>query len=156
MPVKFKFINMKTILNKQQRVEFLDQNWKFKTLFFKWTTSKARDTYGYNICTLKDSRNNKLASTCGGGYDMKGTCFGDFINTYFYDEIRKLNSADFYGLTHYGKNYKHLRRASKYGTSHVDGGSGFSSMEKILNKIGFKISFIKESTNEIIYTLSAN
>ena len=101
MPVKFKFINMKTILNKQQKVDFLDQNWKFKTLFFKWTTSKARDTYGYNICTLKDSRNNKLASTCGGGYDMKGTCLGDFINTYFYDEIRKLNSADFYGLTHY-------------------------------------------------------
>ncbi len=103
---------MRTLLNKKQRADFLSKNWSFETLDFKWTTSRGRNTYGYNICTLRDKRNNKISSTCGGGYDMKGTCLGDFINTYFYDEIRKLNSEDFYGLTHYGKKYRRLKNAS--------------------------------------------
>ena len=144
---------MRTLLNKKQRADFLSKYWHIKTLNFKWTISKARNTYGYNICTLKDSRGNKISSTCGGGYDMKGTCLGDFINTYFYDEIRKLNSADFYGLKHYGKKYRHLKHASKHGKSYVDGGCGFSTMESILNKIGFKLSFVLENNNQIIYNL---
>ena len=146
---------MRTLLNKKQRADFLSKNWSFETLDFKWTTSRGRNTYGYSICTLRDKRENKISSTCGGGYDMKGTCLGDFINIYFYDEIRKLNSADFYGLTHYGKKYRHLKNASKHGKSHVDGGCGFSTMEKILNKIGFKLSFVLENNNQIIYNLKS-
>jgi hypothetical protein len=153
--VKSKNNIMRTLLNKKQRADFLSKYWHIKTLNFKWTISKARNTYGYNICTLKDSRGNKISSTCGGGYDMKGTCLGDFINTYFYDEIRKLNSADFYGLKHYGKKYRRLKHASKHGKSYVDGGCGFSTMESILNKIGFKLSFVLENNNKIIYNLKS-
>ena len=47
-------------------------------LEFRWTTSRARDSYGYNRCTLYAGR-DKVASTCGGGYDMKGTVLGNFI-----------------------------------------------------------------------------
>ena len=39
------------------------------TLKFKYTTSRGRDSYGYNICSLWVD-GEKKASTCGGGYDM--------------------------------------------------------------------------------------
>jgi len=144
---------MRKILSRSEAQKFLDQNWKLETLFFKWTTSKGVNTFGYHICTLKDKRGNKINSNCGGGYDMKGTALGDFINEYFYDQIRKLDASKFYGLTHYGKNYKRLKHASKLGKSYVDGGCGFSSMSRILEKIGFSLEFIKETHNEIIYNL---
>jgi hypothetical protein len=38
-----------------------------KTLKFKYTTSKGRDSYGYNICSLWVD-GEKVSSTCGGGY----------------------------------------------------------------------------------------
>ena len=145
---------MKTILTKEQKKNFLSDNWKLKTLITKFSTSYARDSYGYTICTLKDSRNNKISSTCGGGYDMRGTVLGHLINKYFYNEIRKLNSDDFYGLTHYGKNYRHLKNASKFGTSHVDGGCGWESMVRILNKIGFDVKYLTETKKSTTYQLT--
>ena len=153
---------MRTLYNKKQRADFLNKNWLFETLDFCWTTSRGRDTYGYNICTLRDKRNNKIASTCGGGYDMKGTCLGDFINKIFAKELTRLpaNSGSndtkggFYGLSHYNnKTKKYQKRASKHSNSHVDGKCGFSSMEDILNKIGFRMSWVVEGKKRSVYTL---
>ena len=152
---------MKYLLNKQTRQEFLSDNWKLKTLVFKWTTSKGRNTYGWNICTLKDKRGNKISSTCGGGYDMKGTAFGDFIAHYFGEELKRLSAnygsfdkGGFYGLRHYNnKTRKSQKRASKHTRTTIDGACGFSSMERILNKIGFGLEFITETKHEIIYKL---
>jgi hypothetical protein len=148
------------LYNKKQRADFLAENWFFETLDFVWTTSRGRDTYGYHICTLRDKLNNKVSSTCGGGYDMKGTCLGEFINKIFAKELRRLTansgSSDggFYGLSHYNnKTGKYQKRASKHTNSYVDGGCGFSSMEDILNKIGFKLSWVIESKNRTIYSL---
>tara|TARA_Y100000310_G_scaffold142771_1_gene142258 strand:+ start:70 stop:591 length:522 start_codon:yes stop_codon:yes gene_type:complete len=59
-------------------------------LLFKWTTSRGRDTYGYNICSLW-VRESKEASTCGGGYDMKGTALGYFLEERFQDRLLKLH-----------------------------------------------------------------
>jgi hypothetical protein len=59
-------------------------------LLFKWTTSRGRDTYGYNICSLW-VRERKEATTCGGGYDMKGKVLGDFIEKRFQDRLLKLH-----------------------------------------------------------------
>lgn len=49
-------------------------------LEFKRSTSRGRNTYGYN-------NGIKVASTCGGGYDMKGTVLGDYIQQRFQAEL---------------------------------------------------------------------
>ena len=137
-------------------------------LKFKWTTSKARDSYGYNVCTLLvDSE--KKARCNGGGYDMKGTCFGSWIEKEFKKDLLKFKQ-DFYGLTYHDPNWqpsnecleeekkdeltkltglarlRDFHKASsklpteKHTIPQIDGACGFSSVEKILNHLGFKIS----------------
>ncbi len=74
-----------------------------KTLEFTWTTSKARDTYGYNIVTLYVD-GKKVSSCNGGGYDMKGTVLGNYIAETFPDRLLKL-TKEFYGLTFHDPNF---------------------------------------------------
>lgn len=70
------------------------------SLEFKWTVSRGRDTYGYNICTLYvDGR--KVSRCNGGGYDMKGTCLGTWIAQEFADELRALTPADMPPQSHW-------------------------------------------------------
>ena len=59
-------------------------------LAWKWTTSRGQDTAGWNICSLY-ADGVKMASTCGGGYDMKGTAFGDFIQDEYKERLLKLH-----------------------------------------------------------------
>jgi hypothetical protein len=58
-------------------------------LEFKWTTSRARDTYGYNVCTLY-ADGVKVARCNGGGYDMEGTCLGEYVAEAFADRLRAI------------------------------------------------------------------
>lgn len=74
-----------------------------KTLEFKWTISRGRDTYGYNICSLYVN-GYKVSSCNGGGYDMKGTALGNYIAKAFPDRLLKLNK-EYYGLTFHDPNY---------------------------------------------------
>ena len=148
--------------NKQIRKQFLNDNWNIQTLKFRWGTSKGRDTWGYTICTLIDTHGNRLAQTIGGGYDMKGTCIGELINKYFGEELKKLvaNSGSMdtpsglYGLTHYNPKAKsrkrmYLKRANKHTQSYVNGACGMSSMRRILNKIGFELTYLTNDTYEL-------
>ena len=59
------------------------------TLIFKWTVSRGRDTYGYNICSLFVD-GEKEASCNGGGYDMKGTVLGVWMEFEFQKLIKGL------------------------------------------------------------------
>ncbi|MFX0194847.1 MAG: hypothetical protein ACFFCW_01900 [Candidatus Hodarchaeota archaeon] len=68
-----------------------------KTLEFRRTMSRGRDTYGYNICSLWID-GHKVASCNGGGYDMQGTCLGNWIANNFQKELNQLNE-EYYGLT---------------------------------------------------------
>ena len=146
---------MKTIKEKKQ---FLRDNWKLSTLNFTWSKS--------GVCTLKNKRNEKLASAGGYGYDKKGTCLGKLLNTYFEEELKKLTAnsgsldtpSGFYGLTHYNPNAKnhkrrYLKNATKNTKTYVDGACGFSTMTNILNKIGFDLEWIIENDNQIVYKL---
>ena len=136
-------------------------------LKFKWTTSKAQDTYGYNICTLLvDSQ--KVSRCNGGGYDMKGTCLGDWVAKEFKKDLLKFKQ-DFYGLTFHNPNWKpseeiikrekagkslgleryqdFYKQSSKLPTEkntipQIDGACGFGSVEKILNHLGLNIELI--------------
>ena len=136
-------------------------------LKFKWTTSKARDSYGYNICTL--FVNSERRTRCnGGGYDMQGTCLGDWIARQFDKKLLKFKK-DFYGLTFHNPNWKpsekiiereeqgkslgleryqdFYRQSSKLPTKNhiipeINGACGFGSVENILNHIGHEIRLI--------------
>jgi hypothetical protein len=49
-----------------------------RTLEFKWSVSRGRETAGYNICSLYVD-GVKAANCNGGGYDMKGMALGTWI-----------------------------------------------------------------------------
>jgi macrodomain Ter protein organizer (MatP/YcbG family) len=140
---------MRTILTKNQQVEFLDKNWKMTTLKFKWGKS------GSHRCRLLDRNDNQLGVAGGGGYDKKGHAFGQWINTMFQSELKKLNSEEFYGLNHYNSNRKprFQKYASKHTKTYVDGACGFDCMRRIIEKIGFSLEFVCETNWETIYTL---
>lgn len=102
-------------------------------LEFKWGVSRGRDTYGYNICSLYVG-GKKVSSCNGGGYDMKGTAFGDWIEKQFQSELKKLNPSDFYGMRVYD------------GEVVLDGACGFSSIERIVNALGYTIKFDRSTS----------
>jgi len=139
-----------------------------KTLVFKWTVSRGRDTYGYNICSLWI--NDKKVSSCnGGGYDMEGTVLAEWMTKEFqnrllvlkhrannvyeikngnYKMINQTPDTDtFYGMTLY-----HNIDKNKLSVS-LDGACGFSSMERILEAVGYKLRYVYSSKNKTIYTL---
>lgn len=132
------------------------------TLVFKWTVSRGRETYGYNICSLWVG-GYKVASCNGGGYDMKGTCLADYILNNYKDRIIKLKahygSMDkgngFYGLSYY-KNGKSRRAYSEGVSVGLDGACGFSSIEEIMKRIKLKLEYLHGSKNESIYHLTDN
>lgn len=91
-------------------------------LTFKWTVSRGRNTYGYNICSLYVD-GIKVSSCNGGGYDMQGTCFAEYINIAYHQELIKLFEPEFLELAtkphdkDYEGNelkYKHLSLNSPY------------------------------------------
>jgi len=131
-----------------------------KTLVFKWTVSRGQDTYGYNICSLWID-GKKVASCNGGGYDMQGTCFGDYIANNYQDRLQKLNAnygsndkiKGFYGLI-ISKEGKRLNKYRPGARVSLDGACGFSSIKTIAEKIGLTLEYIHGSKNENIYTLT--
>lgn len=50
-----------------------------KQLTVKHSISRAKDSYGYNRVTLTDTSTGKKYSAVGGGYDMAGTVFGEWL-----------------------------------------------------------------------------
>lgn len=126
-------------------------------LNISWTTSKGRDTYGYNICRLDDRQ--RRFKTCGGGYDMLGTVLGDWIENTFQARLQQIaNRAG----AHYSKaegyksndgdivsdKFPQLRIPRLYGmarnddTGHVslDGACGVSCMVEIAEALNVSLS----------------
>jgi hypothetical protein len=62
---------------------------KMNYLKLSWSVSRGRDTYGYNICRL-DSRSGRRYRCSGGGYDMTGTVFGEWLMTEHQEELKAL------------------------------------------------------------------
>lgn len=89
---------------------------------FKWTVSRARDTYGYNICTAY-VEGYKVGSCKGGGYDMKGVALADWLKQFVKPE------HNFYGLYRYDDGFVRL-----------DGACG---LETLLNGLGFTYRWVE-------------
>lgn len=108
-------------------------------LQYRCTTSRGRDTYGYNLVSLEDTSTGKKYRTCGGGYDMLGTVLGKWLkDSKYWDNICLLptqhGSSDpnkgYYGLTNYG------------GKRGIDGACGFSCMVNIARAVGLDVQTV--------------
>lgn len=103
-------------------------------LDLRWTISRGRDTYGYNICSLWDG--DKKYSCLGGGYDMTGTVFAHFLKDNFLDKIIATckphcqDQDSFYGFFHRNGNY------------YLDGACGLSCMLEIAKAIGLEVKHL--------------
>lgn len=110
-----------------------------------WSTSKGRDTYGYNIARLDDSKTKERFKCMGGGYDMTGTCFGDWLASNYQERLLAIKdqahrvwngseqivppSPNLYGMSYDVKANKVT----------CDGGCGINSMIKIAEAIGLEV-----------------
>jgi hypothetical protein len=121
-------------------------------LEFRWTVSRGRDTYGYNICTLY-ANGQKVARCDGGGYDMQGTCLAMWFMAEAQERVERLSSnygsedshKGFYGLRHYNtrtKKYQH-RNTSPHCETWLDGACGFSSIARIMERLKYRIQYVR-------------
>ena len=89
-----------------------------RNLRVNWSVSRARETDGYPVCTLRDHMDKKQAACNGGGYDMVGTVFAEWMCRVFKAELCALKPKDFpmymngdkevrrfYGLSFHNPNY---------------------------------------------------
>ena len=106
---------------------------KYLELAFTYGTSRAANSYGYNLVTLKGVVGNESKyRECGGGYCMIGSAIGQFIQDQFGEALMELTDqcGDFYGFFFHNGKVK------------VDGACGENCMEKILkNLLGYEISY---------------
>ena len=102
-------------------------------LSIKYGTSRAQNSYGYSLVTLKGVAGFEGSyKECGGGYDMLGSAMGQFIKNNFSEALKQLigHCEDYYGFG-YSNNY--LR---------IEGATGINCMEKILtNLLGYDIKY---------------
>ena len=148
---------MRKLLTKKQREAWLDENWRYGVLTFRYS-----DGVNGNIVKVVDKRGDiiKGVRCTGGGYDMTGTCLGQFIEQNFPNEIRRLDPREFYGIKHYnmgsvrgGRFYRprerYQVRQSKNTRTIIDGACGMESMRKILEQIGFKLEYVHETRGRV-------
>jgi len=138
---------MRKLLTKKQREAWLDENWRYGVLTFRYS-----DGVNGNIVKVVDKRGDiiKGVRCTGGGYDMTGTCLGEFIEQCFPEQIKRLDSREFYGVGHWNTKTKRRQyRSSENTRSTLDGACGMSSMRDILRKIGFKLEYINETRGKV-------
>jgi len=133
-----------------------------RQLTISWTTSRGRDTYGWNICRLDDSRTGRRFRTTGGGYDMIGTVFGDWLTEHAQDRLRNLAKERADQLQECGysvQGYKKLPDLygltfAPDGRASVDGACGISSVQRIAEAVGIGSQWIgNRRGNTIGYTV---
>lgn len=125
------------------------------SLEFKYTISRARNSFGQNKCSLWLNSNEKIASCIGAAHDMAGVCLGKFIREYFPEHLKFCNAARLRGLRFYNKQKKKAHDHYQEGDEiFVDGESGFDAMTIILQHLGFFLDKpIKSSANGKLYKL---
>jgi hypothetical protein len=121
-------------------------------LELKWTVSRGVNTYGYNICTVIDSTTGKRYQCKGGGYDMTGTSFGNWLTVVHQDRLLAIADRAYYtsapGEGRYNVNKHpdalygmttHYDEAGKATLVSLDGACGLDSMRTIAKTIGLSV-----------------
>ena len=108
-------------------------------LKLSWSVSRGRDTYGYNICRLDDGSTGKRYKCNGGGYDMAGTVFGEWLADVYQAELKAAGNVvtDMYGARNYLDSVQ------------LDGACGLESMLRIAEAIGLEVEreYVKKGVN---------
>lgn len=79
------------------------------TLHITFGTSRGAETYGYAVVTLREC--GKVKARClGGGYDMRGTVFADWLQAEYQDRLRAIKSRMSY---RYSKKSGHKRNEAR-------------------------------------------
>lgn len=125
---------------------------KINHLSISWSISRGRDTYGYNICRLDSRQSGKRYRCSGGGYDMIGTVFGDWLESEYQAELVELVSR--LPLESCGYSVAGYRRVKEEikprfygltvrpdGSVSLDGACGQSSMTRIAEALGLEIQW---------------
>tara|TARA_R100001129_G_scaffold168959_1_gene137427 strand:- start:3199 stop:3609 length:411 start_codon:yes stop_codon:yes gene_type:complete len=126
-------------------------------LKYTYGTSRARNSYGYNIVGLKVD-GIRVARTCGGGYDMQGTVLGDWVERKFWNELLKFDKT-FYALKYVNPNWEPSSKGSRtsdlpteeHTIPVIDGACGENSVTRIIEHLGYKYNSI--SWKDGIYTV---
>lgn len=135
-------------------------------LSFKWTVSKGKDTYGYNICSLYVD-GSKVDSCMGGGYDMKGSVLGFWITKEFQDKLMLIQSKAHHIHTQKDNmSWEHeTNKKGLYGLSllrpkklkphmTIDGACGQSSVVEIAEQCGLTLTSTQTGRNDYGYFLT--
>lgn len=119
-----------------------------KQLILKHSTSRAKDSYGYNRVTLTDTITGKKYSAIGGGYDMVGTVFGEWLQDNCQDALLTITHKAYY--TYDGKTLSYNDNPCQirlYGMTaytlneyvDLDGACGLQSMLDIAKHAGLSV-----------------
>ena len=118
------------------------------TLHLKWSISRGRDTYGYNICTVTDEQTGKRYSCNGGGYDMTGTSFGNWLADVRQPQLKALAAEHGVSTEHRGqvKDFYGMYQRESDGPVTLDGACGLESMMRVAKAVGLDVerTYVKE------------
>lgn len=108
-------------------------------LSISWSVSRGQDTYGYNICRLDSYNTGKRYRCIGGGYDMIGTVFGDWLEDEYQERLHK-----FFATQEKTEGYSNVKnfygaRIRDDGSVSLDGACGIDCMIRIAEAIGIEV-----------------
>lgn len=131
-------------------------------LIVTYGTSKARDTYGYTVVTLREC--GQVKARCnGGGYDMRGTVFAEWLEKEYQERLQKSLRLKTYYINRKGKPFEQRKgRDNFYGSTlnadsgviTLDGGCGTESIRRIAEAIGLQVRFIDAGKRHEIITIT--
>lgn len=156
---------------------------KTHNLTISYGTSRGRDTYGYTLVTLREN-GTKKASACGGGYDMRGTVFANWLEAEYQTQLLELArketrvfpQSNWNGSSGDESNYVSVpvdRKTELYGGTYyangsggydgekdkpphvsLEGGCGFSSIQRIAEAIGLTVNLINAGKNSDVIVVT--
>lgn len=134
------------------------------TLTVSRSTSRGRDTYGYAIVSVQDSQTGKRYRTCGGGYDMLGTAFGEWLASAHQERLKGIGhlAGSYYskagGYQSHRNEYGNPARGYYYGMTRnddtgritLDGACGLRCMLDIASAIGLTVETANNRRGSIL------
>lgn len=119
-------------------------------LKFNWSVSRAYDTQGYNVCTLR-ANGRKVGNCNGGGYDLQGTALAEFVMGQYGKRLVKIKDRAGSVRVENTNPERNVKSDSLYGLNiivhadgrlkslWIDGGCGFGAVCRIMTAIGLKM-----------------
>lgn len=128
-------------------------------LALKWTVSRARDTHGYNVVTLTDTSTDRSFRAIGGGYDMEGTVFAEWLASAHPERLQAIAAQAFNvytpgrgiaradiapGTALYG-----MTRDAETSAVRLDGACGLRAMEAVAEAAGLEVQKLFNSRGRL-------